>query len=849
MVKIVSGRRLSRIVFASTIGVCAFGLSSGIDARITKIVIQGTESPANSGQSFGAIGQYERVYGVAYGELSPNDPHNAIITDLQLAPRNARGMVEYNMTFSMQKPIDMSKTNGVLFYSVVNRGNGTATASDDGRVSIVAGWQGDVTPTAANQTMQLPIAKNPDGSRISGPFVTRWMATSGNTAQIIIPRNEVTRYPTTSMDTSHFTFNMISSETATGVQGGVVRIPSSDWAFADCSKVPFPGTPDSTRVCLKAGFDSTKLYELFYSVYDPIVAGIGLAATRDISSFFRYSAQDDFGTRNPVAGKVKWGMIEGSSQSGTFVKLLVMLGFNQDEQDRMVWDGANPNIAARVSDLNRRFALPGGLVALHELGHEAAVWYGDWPDSARGRPAFGVLTRCTATNSCPKILETFGSTEIYGLRHSFVLVGTDAKQDLPLPDNVKRYYMASTNHGGGGGGFASVTPAVSGCFLPSNPEPSNPMRAALTVALTDWVTKGTPMPPPVYPRLADQTLVTNTSAAMGFPNIPGSPPPDGLQYPLLDYDLGVGFDYLDQSGINTKVGSVIQVLPQLVAPTDRDGNEIPGLKAPLLQNPLGTYVGFNTFPSGIQKGQDCIQGSPAGGYIAFAETQAARLATGDPRLSLEERYGTHEEYVKRVTASANAMVAQRYLLRADADQMIAQADASDILKSRPVVPTTTAVEFYWAKKDQYFYAVSAAEIAGLDAGTIWKRTGQTFKVFVAGSSGGQGTAVCRYYGASGAAIDAHVFSVNAAECTSYGAAPLSASWVRESASAFEAALPYSVTGACPRNTVPVYRIDNNRGDANPRYTLDLATRNAMIANGGVAGGFGPTGVGMCSPTT
>lgn len=841
--------RLPRIVLAWALGIGTAGLTGALDARITKLDIQGVESPTSSGQSFGGAGQYERVYGRAYGELNPNDPHNTIITDLKLAPRNARGMVEYNMTFSLVKPVDMSKSNGVLFYSVVNRGNGTASPNADGRVSVVSGWQGDVTPTATNQTMQLPVAKNPDGSRISGPFVTRWMNTSGNTATIIMPRNEVSRYPPTTLDTRAFTFNSIASETAEGVQGGVVSIPSDDWAFADCRTVPFPGTPDPTRVCLKNGFKSNLLYELFYTVYDPIVAGIGLAATRDLNSFLRYAAMDDSGTANPVAGKMKWGLIEGTSQSGTYVKLLIMLGFNQDESDRIVWDGANPNIAARVSDLNRRFALPGGLVVLHELGHEGAVWYNEWPDGPRGRPAWGVLSRCTATNSCPKIIETFGSTEIYGLRHSFVLVGTDAKQDLPIGENHKRYYMASSNHGGGPGGFASVTGAVGGCLLPSNPTPTNPMRAALTTALVDWVTKGTPMPPSVYPKLSDQTLVKNTSAAMGFPYIPGAPPPDNIVYPLLDYDLGINFNYRDQSGVPSKVATVLQVLPQVVPATDRDGNEIAGLKAPLLQNPLGSYLGYNTFPSGIQKGQDCIQGSPAGGYVAFAETKEARMATSDPRLSLEERYGTHDEYVKRVTASANAMVAQRYLLRADADQMIAQADASSILKARPVVPTASVVEYYWAAKDHYFYTSDTAEIAALDAGggPSWNRTGQTFRAFVSGQSGGQGAAVCRYYGSPGAGLDVHLFTVNAAECTSYGASPLNEKWTRELASAFEVALPYSVTGACPKNTVPVYRIDNNRADTNARYTLDLATRNAMIAQGGVAGGYGPNGIGMCSP--
>ncbi|MEO8509480.1 MAG: hypothetical protein ABI593_17775 [Betaproteobacteria bacterium] len=178
--------------------------------------------------------------------------------------------------------------------------------------------------------------------------------------------------------------------------------------------------------------------------------------------------------------------------------------------------------------------------------------------------------------------------------------------------------------------------------------------------------------------------------------------------------------------------------------------------------------------------------------------------------------------MKRVTASANAMVAQRYLLRADADQMIAQADASSVLKARPVVPTATVVEYYGAAKGHYYYTSDNAEIAALDAGggQSWARTGQTLRAFVSGQSGGQGAAVCRSYCSPGAGLDVHPFTVNAAECTSCGAAPLNEKWTRELASAFEVALPYSVTGACPKNTVPVYRIDHNRTDTNARYTRD-----------------------------
>jgi hypothetical protein len=193
------------------------------------------------------------------------------------------------------------------------------------------------------------------------------------------------------------------------------------------------------------------------------------------------------------------------------------------------------------------------------------------------------------------------------------------------------------------------------------------------------------------------------------------------------------------------------------------------------------------------------------------------------------------------------MVAERYLSRADADTMIAQAEASNILKARPIVPTAAVVEFHWAAKDHYFYTSDPAEMAALDAGGLWMRTGQGFHGFVAGQSDGQGAGVCRYYGSPAAGIDAHLFSVNATECASYGAAPLSANGSRGLERAFEVALPYSVTGACPANTMPVFRLDNNRADTNARYTSDLTTRSTMLANGYVPGGYGPQGVGMCAP--
>jgi len=663
---------------AVAVGVCCSVVTA--EARVTRIEILKTErvdatSPATAGVP--QTPPYERLSGKFYGELDPADPKNALITDIQFAPRNARGKVEYVGTFSLMKPLDLSRASGVLIYSVVNRGNGVASASPEGHISLVSGWQGDVVPSATNQTIQVPRATNRDGSSITGPLVIRILEQSGNTAALIIPRATPSPYPAATLDTTKAALVSAVSESVTGVKSGLVKIAASDWAFATCEKTPFPGTPDPAHICLKNGFDPALLYELQYTVKDPLVLGIGFAATRDLNSFFRYEKKDDAGTPNPVAAAVRWAISEGSSQSGTFLRALIRLGFNQDEQGRLVWEGSNPNIASRVLDMNRRFAVPGGAVDFYELGTEAPVWWEDWNDAPRGRGTSGLLDRCRATNSCPKILETFGSSEIWTLRASFMLVGTDARADIPIPDNVRRYYFAGVTHGGGRGGFSTAVTKNEDCELAVNPAPSAPMRAALMQSFVAWVTKGTPMPPSRYPTIADGVLVEDTIAAMGFPKIPGRPSPEHLAHPLLDYDLGPHFKYQDASGFLAGAPKLKQSLPQRVVRVDADGNEVFGIKSPLQQAPLGTYTGWNLIASGPLKGHVC---GNSGGFIPFAKTKAERVASGDPRPSLEERYRSHDEYVELVRKAAGKLVEQRYLQQHDADAMIKQAAASDVLR-------------------------------------------------------------------------------------------------------------------------------------------------------------------------
>ena len=433
---------------------------------------------------------------------------------------------------------------------------------------------------------------------------------------------------------------------------------------------------------MKGGFDSASEYTLSYTAKDPLVLGIGYAATRDLNSFLRYAEKDDAGNANPLAGQIKWAISQGNSQSGNFIRSFIHLGFNQDEANRIVWDGANPHIAARQMALNFRFANGNGAAGPNEPGSEGVLWWSDYTDQARhrsssGSQGAGLLDRCRATNTCPKIIETFGAVEFWYLRESPNLVGTDAKADIPLPANVRRYFFPGTSHGGGRGGFSAATPAPSnGCALPANPNPESDTTKALMAALIDWVTKGTEPPPSRYPH-RDQ-LAPATKAAIGFPNIPGLPSPDGLINPVIDYDFGPDFNYNDLSGLITKEPPTVkQVLPTLVPKVDADGSDVGGVPSVLHQAPLGSYLGWNVTAGGFDKGRICTL---SGGYWPFAKTKAERIASGDPRLSLEERYGSHQAYVDTVKKAADQAVAERFLLREDADRLIAQAAASDVLR-------------------------------------------------------------------------------------------------------------------------------------------------------------------------
>ena len=679
-----------------SIGLMLLVWASSAHAEVKRIVIDRKVSPAFDGRSFGAAGQYETLAGRAFGELDPNYLQNRVITDIQLAQRNANGKVEYVATFFLVKPIDMTKSSHLMWHDVPNRGGRITIAEAErilGDVGLSSGWQGDnsgaTAPGPDNDYVVVPIAKQANGSPITGLVLGRIVNATGPASQPLVLNSNPLPYKPATLDTAKATLETHAGETIDGKISGARKVASSDWAWARCTADnPFPGTPDPTQICVKGGFDPALLYQVVFTAQDPYVLGIGFAAFRDVASFFRRAEKDSVGTVNPVARQVSWIISRGRSQSGRFVRAFLHLGFNQDEAGRQVHDGAWPIIAPGRLPLNVRFGTPDAATTLYDRGSEGPVWWASWPDPVRGLPAAGILDRCTSTKTCPKIVETMGGTEAWALNLSANWVGTSADKDIPVPDNVRRYYIGSTPHGGGAGGFNVVPAAAPACPGPNfgrgtyaaNPMPYTETSNAIRLHFRDWVMKGTPPPPSRYPTLANGFLVDPTKEALGFPSIPGVPAtaPTGLINRTLDYDWGAGFNYLEGSGVVTNVPPAIKQVIRMKAPrVDADGNELGGVPVVLREAPLGTYLGWNIVAAGFHKGRLC---NYAAGMIPFATTRAERMANGDPRLSLEERYRTHEGYVEAVRTAAGKAVRERFLLQADADALIAQAAASNVLR-------------------------------------------------------------------------------------------------------------------------------------------------------------------------
>ncbi|HSW07465.1 alpha/beta hydrolase domain-containing protein [Aquabacterium sp.] len=683
-------------------------------ARVTRIVIDEVQ-PLPAAAGAGAIA-YEQIAGRAFGELDPGLAGNAIIQDIALA-KDADGKVRYVASFLLLKPMDAAQASGLLWHDVPNRGRNFPMAAAErlaGDVLLASAWQGDnsggtaVRPTASVAGMhflKLPVARGEGGAAITGAVFGRIVNRSGPNSQPLLVQSNPVPYRPVSLDTQAARLVSRGGETQAGEVLDEQQIPADQWAWARCDAAnPFPGVPDATQVCLKAGFDARRLYQVVYTAADPYVLGIGFAAWRDVASFFKTARADDAGTPNPVAGRITHSIGRGISQSGNFLRGWLHLGFNRGETGGPVHDGLWPIIAGRRIALNFRWAQPDGVLELYQAGSEGPQWWSPASDALRGLPSAGILGRCEASRSCPKIIEHFGSAEVWALKLTPEWVGTDGKSDLPLPDSVRRYYIASSNHGGGVGGFDSSLPGVGlpstgpACpgnnfgtgVLPANPVPHTETVNALRHHFRQWVMKGVAPPPSVYPTLAARageptgSLGPAHKAGIGFPTLPGLratvPEPDFIM-PVHDYDWGPQFNALDGSGVPTLAPPRIkQVLPMFAPRVDADGNERGGVPVVLLDAPLGTYLGWNITAGGsrpFHQGQIC---NYVGGMLPFARTEAEREANKDPRPSLQQRYGDHDGYVDAVRRAAARATAAGFLLPDDAAALIDKARASAVLR-------------------------------------------------------------------------------------------------------------------------------------------------------------------------
>ena len=763
-----TSRRLSYVVSAFGLAT-AIGWSPASDAGIQRIVIDQTATvnftPIILGTSTpGAATSYTIYVGRAFGALDPNDQNNAIITDIALAPTNG-GKVEYVANFEIITPTDPAQRNGLMIQSVPNRGGNSISTTTmlQGVTYVQSGWQGDLltqcspstaipypcfdlnsgpygslnTTTGAFTAPSVPDVAGASGLKSLAAFVVQVpVATNGqnpvtgpvyghvctgtngcglavgsaptSTAQLVIQGPAFVPYQPASMDTSQAQFWTVSSQTFTGVNSAETPIASTDWAWAYCPS-GWPGTPNPNWICLRTGtFNPNLLYEMVYTATNPLVLAVGAAAFRDLGSFLRYEAAAPGGGSNPLFGTVTKAATVGSSQSGAFLHGFIFWGFNKDENGRKVFEGAWPQIDGRMMVMNIRWGQENNLMYLYMGGDEAPVWWADYPNLARGLPANGMLHRCAQSNTCPEILETFASAELYSEKFSASLCGFTCIEDIPIPANVHRYYTPGGTHGGGAANFTWASPATiatpAGQGLPTSPIPATHTNNALTYAFfIQLIMQGVPMPPSAYPTLARGELVPNSAAAEGYPDFHVTVPPltyrGDQAWPPFVYDFGPGENYDQESGIPTIQPPIINaVLGAHAARVNADGNEtVTGMPTVLGEAPLGTYVGWNLATTGWygpnasngpgSVGQVFAGAGNSGGYWPFWDTMAHRLAAGDPRISLEERYGTHAGYVCVVTRAVNRAVQQRFLLPSDAQTLIANAAASNVLAA-PFVPTS-----------------------------------------------------------------------------------------------------------------------------------------------------------------
>lgn len=602
-----------------------------------------------AGASFGSAGAYERLTGVAHGEVDPVDPRNAGIINLDKAERNANGKIEYETDFFILRPIDAAKSNGALLYEVNNRGmkliagmlmgavpnaknplagfNDPRTIEDMGDGFLLklgytlvwSGWDPNASRAQGGLAMRAPIAL--DRSMPLERIIRDEFTVSRLQPSPVLHLN----YETASLDNQAATLTMRWQETAKGT-----LIPRDSWRFVDAHTVEL--LPKGTMPQHGA------LYELRYRAKAPQVAGLGFAATRDLVSYLRRAPD------SPTPG-LQRTLALGISQSARFLRGYVAEGFNRDERGDRVFDGMLMQIggAGKVF-LNAEFSQPSRTNTQYtdHFFPDATFPYSAarLKDPATGRAA-GILK---GDDSDPFFIEVNTSTEYWQKAASLIATDPAGKRDIALPPNSRAYFLAGLPH-------APLALAQSEMVHPVNMLTPVYVMRALLLRLDTWVAKGEAPPNSVLPRIDQGTLVHRTN--FRFPSIPDVSPPS---VPNSAQRIADWTEPRVAKGAQPEV---------LVPQADADGLDLGGVRLPEVAVPLGTALGWNMYKGEQLRGQ---MGSLVGSFIPFAKTKAERLANKDSRASLEERYAGKTDYMQRFRKAIDMLVTQGFVRAEDADR-------------------------------------------------------------------------------------------------------------------------------------------------------------------------------------
>jgi hypothetical protein len=654
---------------AATIAFLVSLSAASLRAELVRIEVARRE-PFAAGHAFGRSGPYEILAGTLRFEVDPAHAANARIVDLALAPRNARGKVEFRSDFFLLKPEDPARGNRRLFYDVNNRGNKLALGAfndaggndprsladagngyllREGYSVLWCGWNGDVLPGGGRLLIGLPIAK--DGERaITGKVHAEITVDAPSYSQPFYWGNS-DPYPSTSLENAGAALTMRPERGSPAVE-----VPRDRWAFARFENGQ--AVPDPKHLYIHEGFKPGWLYELVYEARDPRVTGLGFAAVRDAVAFFRRESLDGGGASNPLRGAIERAFVFGISQSGRFIHHFIYEGFNADERGRRVFDGAFSHVGGGGKGLfNARFAQTTRHGSQHEDNFSPAdvfpfttVTQEDPLTGERGE----VLARARAAGCVPKLFFTTTSTEYWTRAASLLHTDVEGKRDVEPDPSVRIYFFTGGQHGN----TASMEKGI--YENPRNVIDHRPLLRALLAALDRWVSEGTEPPPSRFPRIADGTLVDLQAYRSGFPRVPGVRVPEHLFEPLR-LDLGPRW----------KTAGIADVVPPrpgapyrtLVPAVDADGNERAGIRLPDVAVPWAAFCGWNTRASSA--GAEGRLARWAGSTLPFARTAAERAASGDPRPSIRERYPTRADYLARIQAAALDLEKEGFLLEED----------------------------------------------------------------------------------------------------------------------------------------------------------------------------------------